>query len=38
MADEFVLSIDVDWAPDFAIEFVAKKLKEKRIKYLRFIP
>jgi len=37
MADEFVLSIDVDWAPDFAIEFVAKKLKEKRIKATWFL-
>lgn len=35
--NDFVLTLDVDWAPDFAIDYVAQVLLENRVKATWFI-
>lgn len=35
--DEFILTLDIDWAPDFVIDEVASLLKEKRVRATWFV-
>jgi hypothetical protein len=37
MMDDIVLTIDIDWAPDFAIDFVAEQLISRRIRATWFV-
>ena len=37
MINEHVLTFDIDWAPDFAIKFVANELAKKKIKSTWFV-
>jgi len=37
MTNEYIITFDIDWAPDFAIEYVSNELSKKRIKSTWFV-
>ena len=37
LVDELILTLDIDWAPDFVIDEVASLLKEKRVRATWFV-